>query len=50
MDTFGIFGFMFGLMAFAMAAGNQRQVAALKKEIETLKRGLQRSSGDKGSV
>jgi hypothetical protein len=34
MDVFGIMGFMFGMMGFAIAINNSAQLSKLKKEID----------------
>jgi hypothetical protein len=36
-DAFGIIGFVFGLMALGAATSAKAQIAALRKEVETLK-------------
>ena len=42
MDTFGILGFVIGLVAFVFAILAWNQVAGLKKEVENLRAELRR--------
>ena len=46
METLGIFGFVFGLLALAMAAQNGTKLAALARDVEMLK--ARRSGADGG--
>lgn len=40
MEAFGMFGFMFGMIAFLMAGQASRELKALRKDVEELKQRL----------
>jgi hypothetical protein len=44
-DAFGIMGFVFGIIALVAANSAKTQIAALKKEVETLK-AVQQNRGE----